>query len=47
MIDFLERIGVVRKENNPTFKLAPALIMMLLMAAFVGTTVYILISSLS
>ncbi|WP_162944445.1 hypothetical protein [Flavisolibacter nicotianae] len=47
MIQFLERIGIVRKETRNSFKMGPAVALMVLMAAFVGTTVYILISSLS
>jgi hypothetical protein len=47
MLHFLERIGFVRKESNSGFAMGPAVIMMLLMLGFVGTTVYILISSLA
>ncbi len=47
MIQLLERMGVVQKETNRSFKMLPAIIMMLLMLAFVGTTLYILISSLN
>lgn len=46
MLQFLERIGVVKSETN-SFKLIPAVVIMLLMLVFVGTTFYILISSLS
>lgn len=47
MIQFLERIGIVKKETRNGFKMGPAVALMVLMATFVGTTVYILISSLS
>jgi hypothetical protein len=46
MINLLERIGIVQRERNKSFQVVPAIIMMLLMATFVGTTVYILISSM-
>jgi hypothetical protein len=47
MIRFLESIGIVQKETNKGFQMLPAIVMMVLMLAFVGTTLYILISSLS
>jgi hypothetical protein len=46
MINLLERIGIVRKEHNNGFKTVPAIITMLLVLFFVGTTFYVLISSL-
>ena len=46
MLQLLERIGIVQKESNRNFNLVPAIIMLLLMLSFVGTTLYILISSL-
>ena len=46
MINFLERMGIVKKEDSHHDKTGPAVIMVLLMAAFVGTTFYILFSSL-
>jgi hypothetical protein len=47
MIHLLERIGVVQKETNRSFKMMPAIIMLVLMLTFVGTTLYILISSMN
>lgn len=47
MIQILERIGVVQKESNRPFQMIPAIIMIVLMLTFVGTTLYILISSLN
>jgi hypothetical protein len=47
MIELLERIGVVQKESNRTFQWIPAIIMLVLMLTFVGTTLYILVSSLN
>ena len=46
MIHFLERIGIVKKEGSHYDAKGSAIIMLLLMIAFVGTTFYILISSL-
>jgi hypothetical protein len=46
MINLLERIGIVQNESNRSFKLIPAIIMLLLMVSFVGTIVYILFSSI-
>lgn len=46
MINILERLGIVSQETNRSFRTTPAVIMMLLMLTFVGTTFYILISSL-
>lgn len=47
MIDLLEQIGIVQRKTNRSFKIVPAIIMLLLMVTFVGTTVYILVSSLN
>jgi len=47
MIHFLESLGIVKKDTNTPFNMASAILMMLLMLTFVGTTLYILISSLS
>ncbi len=47
MINLLERIGIVQRESNRSFKMLPAIIMLLLMVTFVGTTLYILFSSMS
>ena len=46
MMNFLESIGIVENETDRSFKMAPAIIMMVLMLAFFGTIVYICISSL-
>lgn len=46
MINILERIGIVRKEHNNGFKPVPAIITLLLVLFFVGTTFYVLINSL-
>ena len=46
MIHFLESIGVIKNKKNGEFKIAPAIFMMVLMLAFIGTTLYIVISSL-
>jgi hypothetical protein len=46
MINFLEAIGAI-KNKTKEFKIAPAIIMMILMLLFLGTTVYILIASLN
>ena len=46
MIEILERIGFVKKENNNNFKMIPAIVILLLMLCFVGTTFYVLISGL-
>lgn len=47
MIQLLERIGVVQKKSNRSFQMIPAIIMLVLMLTFVGTTLYILISSMN
>lgn len=47
MINLLERIGIVQNESNKSFRPVPAIIMLLLMLTFVGTTIYILISGLN
>ena len=47
MIRFFERIGFVQQEASQGFQLVPAIFMMVLMLTFMGTTLYILISSLS
>ena len=46
MINILERIGIVRKEHNNGFKPVAAIITLLLVLFFVGTTFYVLINSL-
>ena len=46
MLNLLERIGIVQNESNKHFRPVPAIIMLVLMLSFVGTTLYILISSL-
>ena len=46
MINLLERIGIVQNESNKSFRPVPAIIMLVLMLTFVGTTLYILISGL-
>lgn len=46
MINMLERIGIVRKEHNNSFKPVPAFITLLLVLFFVGITFYVLINSL-
>lgn len=47
MIKYLQKIGIVQQESNQQFKPVPALLIMVLMLTFVGTTLYILINSLS
>jgi hypothetical protein len=47
MLQFFERIGIVKNENSNNFKMVPAIVMMLLLLTFVGATIYILVSSLS
>ena len=47
MIKYLQKIGIVQQESNSPFKPVPALLIMVLMLTFVGTTLYILINSLS
>ena len=47
MIKYLQKIGIMQQESNGPFKPVPALLILLLMLAFVGTTLYILINSLS
>lgn len=46
MIQFLETIGVIKSDRSDDFKIAPAILMMVLMLTFLGTTIYMLISSL-
>lgn len=46
MLNFLQRVGVLRSKGNADFKIFPAVLMMLLMVMFIGTTVYVLVSSL-
>lgn len=46
MQQFLETIGVIKSEKTAEFKMAPAILMLILMLAFMGTTVYMLVSSL-
>jgi hypothetical protein len=46
MIQFLETIGVIKNERSEDFKIAPAILIMILMLTFLGTTVYMLVSSL-
>ncbi|HEV7331826.1 MAG TPA: hypothetical protein VGN63_12375 [Flavisolibacter sp.] len=47
MIKYLQKIGIVQQESNNHFKPIPAFLILVLMLAFVGTTLYILINSLS
>lgn len=47
MLQLLERIGLVQRESNQSFQPIPAIIMLILMLTFVGTTFYILISSMN
>ncbi|HEY1021374.1 MAG TPA: hypothetical protein VGE06_03635 [Flavisolibacter sp.] len=47
MINYLKKIGIVQQESNSQFKPVPAFLIMVLMLTFVGTTLYILINSLS
>jgi hypothetical protein len=47
MQNFLETIGVIKNKNSADFKMFPAILLMVLMLTFVGTTIYILISSLN
>lgn len=46
MQQFLETIGVIKSEKSEEFKIAPAILMLVLMLAFMGTTIYMLVSSL-
>lgn len=43
---FLESIGFVQKENDRGFKMIPAIVMMALLIAFFGTTIYLFASGL-
>jgi hypothetical protein len=47
MIQILERIGIVQKNSNANFRVLPAIVMLVLMLTFVGTTLYILFSSMT
>lgn len=46
MIHLLERMGIVQKESNTKFRTLPAIVMLALMLTFVGTTLYILVSTM-
>jgi hypothetical protein len=46
MMQFLESIGVVQNETDKSFKMAPAVVMMILMLAFLGSMIYIFAGSL-
>ena len=46
MIRFLEKCGVVYSERND-FRLGPALVIVFLIVCFVGTSIYILTTSLN
>jgi hypothetical protein len=46
MQQFLETIGVLKSKRSEEFKIAPAILMMVLMLAFMATTIYMLVSSL-
>ena len=46
MIQFIELIGVVKKEASREFKIIPAIVTSMLIPALLGTTVYVLINSI-
>lgn len=47
MIRLLEEFGIVKDENNDTFKKGPFIVMLVLMLIFIGSSIYVLTSSLS
>lgn len=45
-MNFLESMGIVHKETDNNFKMAPAIMMMVLILVFLGTIIYLFASSL-
>lgn len=46
MIRILEEFGIVKDEHDDTFKKGPFIVMLILMLIFIGSSIYILTSSL-